>query len=138
MDNFKGREKDTGERPIILNIEELATVWHFPTIGVMAPGVVQAEAKKAAAPTGLPLELPRRDEVEEVVLAPQAQMKKASPPPAVPRPSSPIAEAGRRAAREPEAVIYPQGVAPIPAQPSAPEPIEEDSEGAPPPNLPIG
>ncbi len=130
MANYKGREKDSGEIPMILNIEELATVWHFPTIGVMAPGVVQAEAKKAAAPTGLPLEPAKRSAVEEVVLTPQAQMKKAAAPPVVPRPVSPISEAAKREVMAREEVV-------VPAQPEVSIP-EEDNSSVPPSNLPIG
>lgn len=42
----------------ILNIEELATVWHFPMNTVRAPLVKKADAKRAEPPTELPIETP--------------------------------------------------------------------------------
>lgn len=44
------------ERGLILNVEELATIFHFPTITVVAPGTPYIESKKAAPPPrGLPI-----------------------------------------------------------------------------------
>lgn len=40
----------------VLNIEELATLWHFPLLSVKAPLVKRAESKKAEPPISLPLE----------------------------------------------------------------------------------
>ncbi len=39
---------------IILNTEELATLWHLPGIGVKAPSFPRVEAKKGQPPVGLP------------------------------------------------------------------------------------
>lgn len=88
MVNYKARENDAGEAGVILNIEELASLWHFPTIEVSAPAVSSVEAKKATPPMGLPLE--EKKEVEEVVLAPQESTKKAPAPPTLPQVESPI------------------------------------------------
>ncbi len=41
---------------IILNTEELASLYHFPYKGTMAPSVKKAEAKRAEAPFALPVE----------------------------------------------------------------------------------
>lgn len=43
-------------KPMIMNIEELATVYHFPGISVEAPFVPRVEAKKAEPPRTLPTE----------------------------------------------------------------------------------
>lgn len=43
------------EKGFILNIEELATLWHFPTIVVETPMMPQVEAKKGAPPAELPI-----------------------------------------------------------------------------------
>ena len=40
---------------MILNTEELATLWHLPGIGVKAPGFPRVEAKKGQPPAGLPI-----------------------------------------------------------------------------------
>lgn len=42
------------KKVIILNVEELATLWHLPGIGVKAPGFPRVEAKKGQPPAGLP------------------------------------------------------------------------------------
>ncbi len=42
------------KQPIILNTEELATLFHLPSIGVRAPAVPRVEAKKGQPPTNLP------------------------------------------------------------------------------------
>ncbi len=52
---FKNRSWGIGADPGILNIEELATLWHFPSITVKAPLVKKADAKRAEPPVGLPI-----------------------------------------------------------------------------------
>ena len=49
-------------REFFLGTEELATIYHFPTITVKAPLLKKAESKKAEAPTTLPLEEVRQSE----------------------------------------------------------------------------
>jgi len=39
----------------ILNSEELATLWHFPTISVVSPAITQVESKRGGAPSDLPI-----------------------------------------------------------------------------------
>lgn len=53
---FKRRDEEIGGHPFILNIEELATLWHFPSILVKAPFVKKTVAKRAEPPVQLPLE----------------------------------------------------------------------------------
>lgn len=52
---FSKRSWGMGADPWILNVEELATLWHFPSITVKAPLVKKAEAKRAEPPVGLPI-----------------------------------------------------------------------------------
>lgn len=52
--NFKYRDPDAGGPGFILNIEELATIYHFPAIEVKAPLVKKAESKRAEPPFSLP------------------------------------------------------------------------------------
>lgn len=47
---------DGGRRPFLLNIEELATLWHFPVeANVKSPLIQKAPGRKADAPSSLPL-----------------------------------------------------------------------------------
>ncbi len=46
-----------GSAEFMLGTEELATIYHFPTITVKAPLLKKVESKKAEPPSGLPIEL---------------------------------------------------------------------------------
>jgi len=48
------RQRSFWERGYILNIEELATIFHFPTTSVKSPMVPWLESKSAEPPLGLP------------------------------------------------------------------------------------
>jgi len=50
---YKRREFD--QRSYVLNTEELATIYHFPTIEVKAPVAPRVEAKRGKPPTELPV-----------------------------------------------------------------------------------
>lgn len=52
---FQHRSWGTGASPVFLNSEELATLWHFPTISIKAPLIKKAEARRAEPPVGLPV-----------------------------------------------------------------------------------
>ncbi len=55
---YQNRSRSRGSSGIILNTEELATLYHFPMITVKAPLVSRTQAKRASAPISLPLEGP--------------------------------------------------------------------------------
>lgn len=55
---IQGRSRALGSNGLILNTEELATLYHFPVVTVKAPLVSRTEAKRASAPISLPLETP--------------------------------------------------------------------------------
>lgn len=59
---YKYRSTWSGRSKYVLNIEELASVWHFPVITVKAPQVKKTEAKRGEPPVALPI----GDEVEYV------------------------------------------------------------------------
>lgn len=51
---FKQRSM-SGGNPIVMNIEELASVWHFPVVTVKAPSVQKMDAKRGEPPVSLPV-----------------------------------------------------------------------------------
>ncbi|MBU0597825.1 hypothetical protein KKF61_02400 [Patescibacteria group bacterium] len=53
---FRYRSMKRGRKGFILNTEELATLWHFPTMDVKAPSIQMVDAKKSQPPSELPLE----------------------------------------------------------------------------------
>jgi hypothetical protein len=53
---YKKRDIKNVLDPYLLNIQELATVWHFPLPFVKTPLVQKAGAKRAEPPLGLPVE----------------------------------------------------------------------------------
>lgn len=54
---YASRSWGAGADPKVLSTEELATLWHFPAIGVKAPLVQKSEARRAEPPAGLPFDL---------------------------------------------------------------------------------
>ena len=55
MQAYKGRSMGAGADPKILNAEELATLWHFPSVGIKAPLLRKTESRRAEPPIGLPI-----------------------------------------------------------------------------------
>lgn len=53
---YKKRKIKAGITPYVLNIEELATIWHFPMSHVKTPMVQKASLKTTEPPAGLPVE----------------------------------------------------------------------------------
>lgn len=49
------KDRDMDGKKIILTTKELATVFHFPDIGVKAPSVTKIESKRGTAPANLPI-----------------------------------------------------------------------------------
>lgn len=52
---FRQRSMWAGVPAYILNTEELATLWHFPTVAVHTPLIRKSEAKRAEPPSSLPV-----------------------------------------------------------------------------------
>lgn len=53
IDNYRKRKVE--RRGFVLNLEELATVYHFPTIGVEAPKTPWVKARRGSSPSELPI-----------------------------------------------------------------------------------
>ncbi len=53
---YRGRALKISDDPYILNIEELATVWHFPLPLVKTPLMQKADIKRSEPPINLPVE----------------------------------------------------------------------------------
>jgi len=71
----RGHFLEPGTYGKVLNAEELATIYHFPTMFVKAPAVGKAEAKKAEPPTSLPISTTRL-----TGLTAKSEAPKAGPP----------------------------------------------------------
>lgn len=52
---YKYRSNWSGHSKYVLNIEELASLWHFPVITVKAPQVKKTDAKRGEPPVALPV-----------------------------------------------------------------------------------
>lgn len=52
---YSRRNMWVGARKMLMNIEELATLWHFPTEAVKAPLVMRTDARRGVPPSGLPV-----------------------------------------------------------------------------------
>lgn len=83
---FQKRLLKPGGVPCILNIEELATLWHFPLPFVKTPLVQKAGAKRGEPPMNLPIE------TSESPLRPKTVAPKAEAPAPAAEPSAPEPE----------------------------------------------
>lgn len=63
--SYKKRKMKAGGNSFILNIEELATVWHFPMSHVKTPQLQKTISKRSEPPSGLPVESIFNQVVEE-------------------------------------------------------------------------
>jgi hypothetical protein len=55
ISSYKNRSSSVGKAPYVLNVEELATIWHFPIDAVVkAPLLQRASSRKVEAPMSLP------------------------------------------------------------------------------------
>lgn len=69
---YKTRSRWRGTPEFVLNIEELASIWHFPALTVKAPLVSKTEAKLAEPPIDLPTEREFTLKTKEIKLKAEA------------------------------------------------------------------
>jgi hypothetical protein len=50
------RDRSISPDPMVMSVEELATLFHFPDMNVVAPSLTRTEAKRGGAPSNLPIE----------------------------------------------------------------------------------
>ncbi|MFA6131634.1 MAG: hypothetical protein WC702_01005 [Patescibacteria group bacterium] len=74
---FKKRSFSLGAAPKILCTEELATIWHFPTITIKAPLIKKTESRRAEPPVSLPI---AGEDVPLYRTPPVTPTKKEAPP----------------------------------------------------------
>lgn len=71
FNGYKKRSGQIGIKKFFLNVEELASFWHFPTIFVKTPTVSTTKLKKTEAPVSLPFEaIPTKKEEKKKKSAP--------------------------------------------------------------------
>lgn len=74
LSGYRSRSNWAGHKTMIMNTEELASVWHFPVITVKAQQVQKTESKKNFAPSGLPINTGYQEEsVSETTSPPSNQ-----------------------------------------------------------------
>jgi hypothetical protein len=56
LEVYKKRNPDTGKGTYTMNVEELASLYHFPDLEVKAATLKKIDSKKVSAPIGLPVE----------------------------------------------------------------------------------
>lgn len=70
INNYIRRDSTAGRTPGIYNIEELATIWHFPIeASVRAPMIQKASGRKADAPATLPISEEMTDDAQEMLFS---------------------------------------------------------------------
>ncbi|MBI4435574.1 hypothetical protein HY630_02790 [Candidatus Uhrbacteria bacterium] len=134
MKGYQSRSWGIGANPVFLNVEELATIWHFPSILIKAPLVKKSESKRAEPPSGLPITY-LEETLPGYVPAQEQGVPEGLPielEPAegldVPPPGLAFAQTGEEPL--PEAI-------PHPAAPTVSEPPPEPTDEFVPPNLPV-
>ena len=80
VNSYIKRDEWAGRRPGLLNIEELATIWHFPVESIVkAPLIQKAPGRKAGPPMKLPVgeKIVSEKIVEPIFAEEELQNKKA-------------------------------------------------------------
>ncbi|MBI4281000.1 hypothetical protein HY628_02270, partial [Candidatus Uhrbacteria bacterium] len=90
---YRNRSMGIGAPPFALNIEELATIFHFPIITVKAPLLKKTEAKRGEPPFTLPVTGMQREITARPPLPERSPSRRAAPlaglPPVESKPSAP-------------------------------------------------
>jgi hypothetical protein len=153
LHNYIRRSASAGRRRGLLNVEELATIWHFPNEGVVkAPMIQKAPGRKSEPPMTLPQsdEMVSEEKAEPLFLGElqggdEAENKSSKPEMAgenkISNESDLTEDSGDESvAGIPADNFEPDFTTPVPSMPKPPaaveKPLDED-RGAPPANLPF-
>lgn len=79
---YKNRSLGSGATPKIMNVEELATIWHFPAADARTPVLTSVGAKQAEAPVELNFALPTAPILQNMDRSPEDGFGKRSQLPA--------------------------------------------------------
>jgi len=142
---FKKRSMGIGATAKIFNTEELASLWHFPAVGIKAPLVQKQESRRAEPPMGLPtdegssdvFEQTSGDEGKSSITVPEPESETGLPHPNVDQ-VLPGLDQGLHAVGGPPPAVpsVEQEEVPHPTPPTQTEDVTED-KGYVPPNLPL-
>jgi hypothetical protein len=142
---YASRDLGAGGSPIILNTEELATLWHFPGADARTPVLASIGARRAEAPTDLYYAdedgdgLPDWKQKHGATQTPKAPEKDEGYQAALPRPMAPTADQRMEQLRVSAPVEnMPQPGLPAPLPPGldlSDEPLDTDASA--PTNLPL-
>jgi hypothetical protein len=78
---YKNRSFTLGATPKVMCVEEMASLWHFPTITIKAPLIKKTEARRAEPPVSLPV---ASEETPLYRVPPPTLTKKEAPPAGLP------------------------------------------------------
>lgn len=87
VEAYKKRDFTMGTSSFVLNTEELASIFHFPSIDIKAPLVKKTESRRAEPPAGLPM---AREGERDIISNPVFFTKKEEPTQETIEPSSPV------------------------------------------------
>jgi len=143
---YQSRSLGQGATPSILNLEELATLWHFPAADARTPVLTAVPAKRAEAPIELTLAgegesiLPTRP-LEAMSTIEQKSNLPDKKPLVTPSPSSKPTPGADDAFEQQAVPVQPDEHMPQPGMPAPLPPgldiAEHESTGSPPDNLPL-
>ncbi len=78
---YKKRKLKMGKNPYILNVEELATIWHFPIPLVKPPLLQKTSTKRAEPPINLPVEMVTESPLKRKSVVPEPVKEETPEPP---------------------------------------------------------
>lgn len=120
---YKSRSLGSGGTPKIMNVEELATIWHFPAFDARTPVLTTVGAKRAEAPVELNFAPGGTPTLMNLDKSPEDGFGKRSQLP----PRKPLAVPGIRATYQPTNTPNDAGMVAVPVEPTTQDAPVQDS-----------